>query len=70
MKNRKKKYIGACDTYVFGAFKPSLGGKPFYKKYDLSQNGSEHLKYQGEFIDDRFICDSNESYTFKYIEKL
>ena len=69
MKIKKQKYIGACDTYELLA-RPILVGKPAYIIGDMSKNSAMHLKCQGDYIEDRWVDDSNERSSFKYVVKL
>jgi hypothetical protein len=36
----------------------------------MSKNSANHLKCQGDYIDDRWVDDSNERSSFKYGVKL
>ena len=70
MKIKKQKYIGACDTYELFWPRPILTGKPVYIIGDMSKNSANHLKCQGDYIEDRWVDDSNERSSFKYGDKL
>lgn len=69
MKLKKRKYNGRCDSYVLYESPPKFEGMPIFGKYDMTKNGAFHLKEQSMFIMDRWIDDSNESYSFKCVNK-
>ena len=77
MKNKKRKYIGGCDTpepidetcSVEGerSIFPSL---PIKLIWDFTPNSAHHLRTQGGFLGYDYPDEGKEVYKFKYLLKL